>query len=250
MLGCRFGIFASSKLPSTAALAPDQITNLQLWVDGQDNNTIKNASDTNAVNNDPVATWQDKSGNNRHLTQSTSNARPLYKTTGINNFASILFDGSDDKLGNIYTIGSQYLTIISVHKGGSNGVLWTMAAATGGENFYPNYGGTLYLANSSGNWFAIFGLDNAKAWISVARYRQTPSNTTLLRVCSTVNGITNNINEAPFTPNFAFNGGFAIGGHVAEYFNALVGEMIIYNRALTDAEIAGLFAYLRAKWNI
>lgn len=55
------------------------------WFDSSDLTTLfQDSAMTTPVtaNNDPVGAIRDKSGNNRHLTQGTALARPLYKTSG------------------------------------------------------------------------------------------------------------------------------------------------------------------------
>lgn len=48
--------------------------------------------------NGGIARWEDQSGVGNHVTQSTSGARPLYRTAGLNSRPSVDFDGVDDKL--------------------------------------------------------------------------------------------------------------------------------------------------------
>lgn len=67
------------------ALDPKQIANLIAWYDPSDLTTLfQDAAGTISVTSfgDPVGLLQDKSGNGYHLTQSVSEARPVYKTDG------------------------------------------------------------------------------------------------------------------------------------------------------------------------
>jgi hypothetical protein len=54
------------------------------------------------ANNDPVGAILDKSGNSRHLTQSTAGSRPLYKTSGGLHWLET--DGSDDYIGVLFAL--------------------------------------------------------------------------------------------------------------------------------------------------
>ena len=57
------------------------------------------ADDVPGAVNDPVDTWDDRSGNNRDLTQASSSLRPTVTTrAALNNKRAVLFDGSDDLL--------------------------------------------------------------------------------------------------------------------------------------------------------
>lgn len=59
--------------PSGGTFLPTNISGLQLWLDA--------SQIVGLVNNDPVATWDDESGNNYDFTQGTSVNRPVYKTS-------------------------------------------------------------------------------------------------------------------------------------------------------------------------
>ena len=76
---------------------PAQITSV-LWVDAADAETLFDAvSGGSLVAVDgAVARWEDKSGNDRHVTQSTSTSRALRKTTVQNGLDVLRMDGTDD----------------------------------------------------------------------------------------------------------------------------------------------------------
>ena len=62
-----------------------------LWLDAADASTVTIVSGA-------VSQWNDKSGNSRHATQSTSGKRPLFAATGLNSMPAIDCDGTDDEL--------------------------------------------------------------------------------------------------------------------------------------------------------
>ena len=72
-----------------------------LWVDAADTTTVTLASNA-------VSEWKDKSGNNRHLTQTTAGSRPGYVSGEQNGLSVVRFDGTDDYLNGsgITNIGS------------------------------------------------------------------------------------------------------------------------------------------------
>ena len=173
MLGCRIGIINSSP-NDNGSIAPDEISNLQGWFDAQDSNTIKNDSDVNATDGQRVKTWQDKSGNNRHLTHPIDASRPEYKTTLFpTNKPCLHFTG--DELFNGYAIGTPYFTIVSVYLGGGNGILWTCGRGVSDPNFYPNWDGVLYLGQGEGAWAQASGIDGGITAITFARYVSSPN---------------------------------------------------------------------------
>lgn len=61
-----------------------------LWLDAADASTVSVATG--------VSEWRDKSGNNRHFTQSTPASQPAYNRNGINGLGSISYDPTNDAL--------------------------------------------------------------------------------------------------------------------------------------------------------
>lgn len=74
---------------------PAYISGLTVW--------LKADAIVGLVDTDPVATWDDESGNNLDATQSTAGFKPLYRTGIINGLPALSFDGTDDvlSLGNL-----------------------------------------------------------------------------------------------------------------------------------------------------
>ena len=70
--------------------SPRDVSNLILWLDA--------SAITGLNNNDPVATWSDRSGNGNDATQATATNRPLYKTNIVNGKPVVRFDGVDNYL--------------------------------------------------------------------------------------------------------------------------------------------------------
>jgi len=57
---------------------PDELgASLALWLDAEDTASI-------TLNGSTVSQWDDKSGNDRHVSQATAAAQPSYQTTGLN----------------------------------------------------------------------------------------------------------------------------------------------------------------------
>jgi hypothetical protein len=82
-----------------ALWTPADITTA-LWLDAADSSTLFDAvsGGSTPAADGAVARWEDKSGNARHATQSSSGSRPQRKTSLFNSLDSIRFDGSDDIL--------------------------------------------------------------------------------------------------------------------------------------------------------
>lgn len=74
---------------------------------------VLNAGGSSAVSGEAVATWQDQSGNARHLTQSTSGSRPLFDTSGTGGRPTFIdFDATDDSLARTITVARPYSVFV------------------------------------------------------------------------------------------------------------------------------------------
>jgi hypothetical protein len=83
---------------SVTPFTPTSVAGLQLWLDASDAGSLFDATPGGSLvaADGAVARWQDKSGNSRHLTQSTSGSRPTRKTAVQNGLSVVRFDGSND----------------------------------------------------------------------------------------------------------------------------------------------------------
>jgi len=70
--------------------SPAEITTA-LWLDAADESTITESGGA-------VSQWDDKSGNNNHVAQSTSTLRPVVASNVLNSKPVIRFDDTDDRL--------------------------------------------------------------------------------------------------------------------------------------------------------
>lgn len=67
------------------------------WYDADDLSTLSQNADGSGpvlADGDPVGRWMDKSGNNRHFTQTTAGSRPIWRTSG--GFSWVEWDGTAD----------------------------------------------------------------------------------------------------------------------------------------------------------
>lgn len=94
MIGVRVGV---PSLRRSRDFSPADIPGLALWLRADAG--VLNPAGTAAINGDPVATWQDQSGNARHATQGTTARRPTLVTGVLNGRPAVRFDGVDDLLG-------------------------------------------------------------------------------------------------------------------------------------------------------
>jgi hypothetical protein len=274
---------SSSVTPS----ATTSIAGLQAWYDASDASTLFDATSGGSLvaADGGVARWEDKSGNGRHATQSTSGSRPLRKT-GIKNGLPVLrFDGSNDSM----SIPSSAATFKFLHGGSTGysifavvgvraintreriletgrwgspdgdggGIGCTWGIEPSGSVTFAAAGGTTVIANSSAS-----GLLSTPNFYALSNVGNVSSGTASVRSSMRVNGgaaITNNSQTGtPSTANSRLNLTFGFGvGHngdgtieYEQYADLDFCEIIIYNSALSDTDRSAVESYLMAKWGI
>lgn len=232
-------------LPQTGGIGNSPITyplsGLQLWLD---------ASDSTSISDSGTFVWADKSGNGNHATQSVSAQKPSTGARAINGLNALDFDGVADGLScsaSLYSIASGANTFIVVYQS-------------------DNTGGSiqrLFSGSPSGN-FLRYG-----AYITTTEFR------TLHRTSSLPVGVTaarninphvggfyrSGINMTPFYDGVAGTAAtnsedmalvnLIIGNNPlfnSEQFDGLIGEILLYNRALSTAELNQVGSALQAKW--
>ena len=106
-----------------------------LWLDASDSSTIEE-------NGGKVSQWDDKSGNNNHLTQATDANQPTTGTRSQNGLNVLDFNG--DYLTKVFAVAQPY-TVFAVAKSD---------APTGGQNFFGNTDNSpiTYLGHYSSVW--------------------------------------------------------------------------------------------------
>jgi hypothetical protein len=211
-----------------------------------------------------VARIEDKSGNARHLTQDTANARPILKT-GIKNGKNVLrFDGSND----ILTLSSSPivrnttgLTMFAVCK--------TAKALSGSQAIIHNsIGGlsnttraTIYLTttieaggrrlDSNGYQFVKAASMSTNEWVLAGSVHNYGSAALTAYKNGAGTDRVGGFQTAGSTPdtNSAVT---SLGGdtYAPDYLNGDIAEVIIYNSVLTTSQRQGVELYLNNKWNL
>jgi hypothetical protein len=273
---------------SLAAFTPARIPGLQLWLDAGDSWTLFDATSGGSTTaaNGIVKRWEDKSGYARHATESTNG--PTRKTAVQNGIGTLDFDGTNDTLQiansqsvfaflhkssratmfivyrPTYTLGGdEFHTILDTgaNSGLAPGITlafnnnspnsqmidWRVAGADGGIVRRRIDGG------APNNSFSLQSIvtDNANA-TSESRallYRNGGSNSGTNVTGGPFDGGTVSTGNAG--RNFTMSGtGTATGASSAAFFNGDIGEIIIYNSALSDADRGLVESYLASRWGI
>ncbi len=266
------------------AFAPIDISGLQLWLDAADTSTLYDATvggNLVTANNSAVARWADKSGNNRHFTQSTANARPVLNTSNQNGKNVIYFDGVNDGINGSVT-GFKSLgatTIFYVAKpvaaaaADTNSMFgWAWGNDTGsGAGAYRGLGlfGTTGLM--SGEYIILINSNGVQRRLASSTYRRAANTAQIITTSFSNTGTKLYANSAEVALNLTYGASTsttmntspsAIGYTSSDviYLNSAswspfgpqnrVCEFLIYNSVLNAEQRTNVWNYLSAKWAI
>ena len=117
-----------------ALWTPSQISTV-LWLDAADASTLYDATSGGSLvaADGTVARWQDKSGDGRHVIQSTAGFRPQRKTASQNGLDALLLDGNDWlEAASAAALPNTAKTIIAAVKSTNavGGTIWSNQRAT------------------------------------------------------------------------------------------------------------------------
>lgn len=222
---------------------PRSIPGCVLWLDAADSFTVTGTN--------PVTAWADKSGNGNNTTSYTGS--PTLNTNAINGRRAISFNGTGGFFGNLLNS----LNTLSVF------FIGTHASTSFGRAISLGNDGQLDW-NTVQNINALSGNNNG---VQVAAYRNgsalmtfTPSSSTSPFIYDfVINGSTFNafvngssIASTGSSGNFGYSR-YGIGTQVGTQtlnWTGLIGEVIIFNTALTSFERQQIEGYLAWKWGL
>jgi hypothetical protein len=211
-------------------------TGLQMHYDGDAGNTFTK----NATND--VSQWRDRSGFSRHAAQATSNQQPKYTLNTVGGKVGVVHDGSNDFMlmgdGTLSFLNTSSMTIVIVCNRGQGGIART--------NLQIGY-------NSATSFKFGFGSDDLNAIIPnvstgttemfVMTYDSLSQEKFLRR---------NKVEEASGagTASISSMTGQSIARYLSSFSNISVGEIAIFNRVLSPAEITLVETSLAIKWQV
>lgn len=227
-----------------------------------------NYADSESLNdNQDIGRWNDinpQSTNKINLTQSTSTRQPSYVIDGINDLPSVKFDSSQNDCllsqgnngGLIASANEVTLFVVEQFQGNTatdlNSVLFLGDAVAGDNriNIHSPASGSIIF--DSGNW-----RDNYRTSVTApANFNLSPYIITGTRNNETSKIFLNGLNAGTVSGvatskidlNTSLNIGCSYQGNM--HFKGLIGEIIIYNRALKNEERQSVESYLSKKWGI
>lgn len=232
---------------------PLKLSGLTLWLDANNAASVLNsvAPESPAGSGQAVRCWKDLSGNGRHLEQTTGSAQPTVLTNWKNGCRALQFDGSDDWLtASVAPIpsdnGAQFTILFAAELQNPSGVGGFISQG------HPSNGqaddDTFVLWRSSGSSIAYVRTTTSVTFpadtiAAVRSIRFTVTQLQIRRSGSSVANGTRNTADPPDVNTFSLGRWFA---HVQMRF----AELLIYNRALTDAELITAENYLRSKYGL
>jgi hypothetical protein len=226
------------------AFSPSDISGLQLWLDAT-TGLFDATSGGSAVTTDgsAVARWEDQSGNGRHATQTTSNNRPLLKTSILNSKNVIRFDGSNDGMAiTEYDLGSSpAYTVFAVKYQTSEAFRIFLAAG----NIEPYLSARDNAAGGFTHWDGGTHLHSSftssQLW-QIFIYSQNSSNRKFYKDNGAAVTGTTSTRQAKIRDIGFGAGSFRWNGDLA--------EIILYNSYLSDSDRESVRDYLNTKWAI
>lgn len=214
-----------------------------LWLDANDCTTISLAS------GGTVTKWADKSGRGYDVSQSTSGYRPVYTTNVLNSKPIIRFDGTDDVLTNTSFMNFTNITMIGVGKYNSGDT--TQAIAEVSTNT-TNRGALLFYETADSKFRSWDGTMDSTVY------------TETLPVTHIFSGVSDGTNDYYYVDG-SLKQSVASGTltsttdrvHIGQLVSATtyamkgdIGEVLVYDRALTNSERESVESYLASKWDI
>lgn len=221
----------SSWTPSQLGVA------LGMWFDASDTGTI-------TLNGSNVSGWNDKSGNNRHVSQAIASAQPTYQTNNLNGLAGISSAGSPIRLESASNISWNFDI-------GS----FASVCSFGGANSWE----ALFILDGRQTAAQFFFFRRRETAALADLWRQTPLNSSAAVYTGrynrsvAVNGSTNGTYYSSallstFTTSSTISRLTILGPS-----NVLVGtinELIVLNSYISDTNREKLEGYLAHKWGL
>jgi len=251
-----FNNVSSSSSSSSDGFMPSDISNLVLWLDADDSDTITESGGF-------VSQWDDKSGNENHAAQGTGTDQPTYVSNALDGKYVVRFDGVSDILvvpDDDTLDGTSGLTILVMLKPTLSGDPDGIIAKRTGFGEFGEYAYGMFYWNDSYVYIDINGIGDR--WDSDP---QTFSSGTVYMMETVFDGsliasqrsklyvdgsLSKTSTETSTSiPNYsstltlgALNEGYS------NFMQADYAEVLVYRKALTNTERQEVEGYLAWKW--
>ena len=246
IIGMGMGLgFGGQVLP--APWTPAELgADLALWLDAEDTASI-------TLNGSNVSQWNDKSGNNRHVSQGAAASQPAYSATGFNNKPTIQHDGVNDFLvanTAAQAIGSQAFTLLGA-------IRFPTSISLGGYIISLREGGGQsttrgYMFHGSNTFSSAWG----NPFTSAPSMPVAEGTNNILGVQRRTGGVAesfvNGVAAGSITANFPSPfGQMSLGSLVQQGFtDSWFSEVVISTGTMTTTDRQKLEGYLAHKWGL
>lgn len=227
---------------------------------------IVGLADTN-----PVASWNDVSGNGNHAVQAVGADQPLYRTNIVNGLPVVRFDGVSDFLQSPYSASNNpdtvHQSIFTVFRTASVAAIqimvWQGEAAGNGFGLefeaHTQIGNGLLQANAVG---AYVGGQNTQPGSNLFPFTDTTNFHILTALFKDLRSdpiVSISVDGGPFATTFStlgdeiqnWIGATRLGrpGVATRFYNGDIAEVMMFDSDMTG-DTDGVISYLKAKYNI
>ena len=207
-----------------------------------------------------ISEWLDQSGRQSDFVQGFPASQPALLTNGLNGLAVVAFDGSQleskTHLRADFSQGITFCAVVRRDVPGFEDTIFDMVVAGG-----PSDSKNIYLsqAGAADNlWFGATTMEGNVTITSAGLY--TPNAPHLVTIRSAPGSLLFHFDgddalplpnlppTLPVTETLTVMLGSNIAAEDPRYHHGIVAEVVLYERALDDGELAGVEQYLRNKW--
>ncbi len=218
-----------------------------LWLDASDSSTLFDATvgGNLVAAGGAVARWEDKSGNGRHITQSTLANRPIRSVSSLGGRDTLFFDGVNDFMSSISLPASQV-----VH--------WLGVFIPQSKAAYHNiYDGSPMLWLQATNRLEMNAAYTIGLNVSPAAYINQSIICSIRSSWAIAPGSRMRVNGTIVAQNPALVGSFNVTRNISMFnrsnsqtFSGNFAEQLWFTTDLSNADVIAIERYLAQKWNI
>jgi hypothetical protein len=233
-----------------ALWTPAEITTA-LWLDASDASTLfDEVSGGSAVAADgAVARWEDKSGNDRHCTQSTPAARAVRKTAVQNSLDCLLFSGSNWYLGTSSPTTGDERTVLAVCRSSNatGGAVWSSRSSNRSFLCRTLNSNLVSGDNTSTNVTTTFNLTTPKQSFFLQCWQSPATRTIQYRANGDLKVTSGTILADSGNPGYTIS---RLSANTTENWPGEIAEIIVVDAFLDIGEVQKLEGYLAWKWGV